>query len=361
MARFSSADFYMLINLSLRSALLLALLSGASALAWAQGENQDYLPLSRAELGRPFALRAVGQLAPAPGRPLNLTVGVAGAELRQDEDGNISVAGQGRDGRAWSAQLGGLCAGGASVYEADLDRNGWRDLLLFMPTCGNGLAPSSHILTLMFDANGLPVPFEAEGYFTPQGHGIFDLVDMDNDGRAELLYMNFADGYWITNLYQARDAHWQKIVGRFARHIYPLYTRFTNRPNRRAVVPRRGRQPYAPDLSNARPVMRGQFRAYQWADVNQSEDITLQVAPGADAPTQMCQPASWYGTFKLVIDDPSGRKIIQLTTPGAEFKSLLDGIIKRGAPVALYGQRQAGVCSPEILWTSETGAAAAGG
>ena len=74
------------------------------------------------------------------------------------------------------------------------------------------------------------------------------MADLDGDGRAELLYMNYDDGYWITNLYRLRESRWSRVEGRFAGLGFPLYTRFTIRPNHRPVRPARGRNPVAPDL-----------------------------------------------------------------------------------------------------------------
>ena len=108
-------------------------------------------------------------------------------------------------------------------------------------------------LAITFDQKGRPVTFEADGYFQEVDGTIFDLVDLDHDGRAELIYMNFDSGYWITNLYKVRNGRWQRIVGPHGKRIYPLYTRFTFRENHKSTVPKRGRHPFAPDLSNTSP------------------------------------------------------------------------------------------------------------
>jgi hypothetical protein len=100
-------------------------------------------------------------------------------------------------------------------YSADLDRNGICDLVMIYPTGGNGLAPTSHFFSLTFDEQGRPVPFKADGYFEESAKGITDLVDLNIDGRAELIYMNFDDGYWITNLYEVRAARWRRVRGSY--------------------------------------------------------------------------------------------------------------------------------------------------
>ena len=65
-----------------------------------------------------------------------------------------------------------------------------------------------------------------DGYFETDARGLKDLLDLDGNGQAELLRQSFDDGYWITSLYEARDARWQIIRGRHASREYPLYTRF---------------------------------------------------------------------------------------------------------------------------------------
>src|SRR5262249_5320307 len=148
---------------------------------------------------------------------------------------------------------------------------------MIYPTGGNGLAPSSHFFSLTFDEKGRPVPFKADGYFEESAKGITDLVDLNMDGRAELIYMNFDDGYWITNLYEVRAARWRRVKGSHARRSYPLYARFTYRPNRKAVAPAWSRRPFAPDLSNKEPYFRGRLVSYKWFDVNSSDDLEIEL------------------------------------------------------------------------------------
>lgn len=322
-----------------------------------QDVNRDYLPLSAAETGKRFPVRYVGTTT--NGRPLdsdepkekplpeNLNIGPSGATFKYTDDDTV-VSGRDRRGREWQVFLGGPVYP-CRAYVADLDRNRIRDAVFVCPTGGNGLAPSRHIFTLTFDAAGRPVPFEADGYFDDGIDGLFDLVDTDGDGRAELIYMNYDDGYWITNLYEVSDARWQRITGRHGRRAYPLYTRFTNRPNRRAVRPRRGHNPSAPDLSNSVPKQRGVLRSYKWADIKQSEDITLNVADGSGGEVP-CSPVAWYGSFGFVVDSERGRTVVTAYGNEERVKSLLDEIAGKNVEVTLYGQRVGGKCSPEWAW-----------
>lgn len=335
---------------------LLVLLLSVSLCA--QYESQSYLPLTSAELSKKFPIAYVGTLGrgrpgylegtwdkPLPG---TLNVGPSGAVIKTTEDEDLLITGNDKEKREWSIQLGAL-AYAVRFYEGDLDRNGIRDAVIVFPTGGNGLAPTSHILTITFDENGRPVTFEADGYFQESERNIFDLVDLNQNGRAELIYMNYDDGYWITNVYEIRNARWQRVVGRHGNRAYPLYTRFTFKENHRSTVPKRGRNPFAPDLSNRSPRLAGKLVSYQWANVNASEDISLTIKD-RQGRVVSSKPVSWYSSFTVVVDSREGRKIVSISATEESVKALLDTISAGNYAVALYGQRRPDASSPEILW-----------
>ncbi|HEY0099110.1 MAG TPA: hypothetical protein VGB76_09170 [Pyrinomonadaceae bacterium] len=331
------------------AALFLVAATLASSVA-VQAAFREYLPLVGAELGRPFAVKYLGAIESRPSPHRQLDLGVATATLAYTEETELMLSGRDKAGHAWSVGLGDACGSG-EAYTADLDRNGQRDFLLVLPTCGNGLAPTHHLIAVTFESDGRPARFEVEGYFDADRKGIFDLRDIDRDGRAELIYMNFSDGYWITNLYTATGARWRRIEGRFGGRAYPLHTRFTNRPNRRAVRPAPGRRPFAPDLSNDAPRLRGQLRSYRWANVSQSEDIELNFETGEGRQVK-CQPVSWYGSFTVVVDSARERKIFTLSSREEWFRPSLESLVEHRYEAALYGQRDAEHCSPETLWVT---------
>ncbi|HEX8557531.1 MAG TPA: hypothetical protein VF668_05490 [Pyrinomonadaceae bacterium] len=295
-----------------------------------------------------------GATAAAP--PGLLGVGPSGARWERDEDGRLLIRGADRGGAAWSVRPGDF-AHRSRFYAGDLDRDGTQDLILVFPTGGNGLAPTSHLFAVTFDARGRPVPFEADGYFEEDGRGLFDLVDLDGDGRAELVYMNFDRGYWVTNLYEAEGGRWRRVEGRHGARAYPLYTRFTSRPNRRPVNPRPGRRPFAPDLSTRAPVLSGALVSYEWADVGQSKDVRLTIAAGGAR--SVCSPVSWYASFGVVDDAPQGREVVTAFGNEGRVKELLTRAAEGGAAVSLYGRRRDGRCSPEWVWLAGGAAAPA--
>lgn len=333
---------------------------------FAQELTDSYLPLSKAETARRFPLKYEGTFIshgeldlnekPKPSLlPERVKIGVSGAQLIKqttETDDELTILGKDKSGKDWSIRLGGTTVGhGFRFFTADLDKNGITDGVLLAYTLGNGLAPTTHITTLTFDETGRPILFEIEGYFHAVKDGLFDVVDLDRDGHAEIIYMNHSDGYWVTNLYECSNARWAQLKGRHAERSFPLYTRFTNRPNRVAVTPKAGRHPESDDLSNATARVSGQLLSYKWADVNASEDIVLNVKTSAGK-TMECSPASWYGSFVVVIDTHESRRIVQMSVNEKDFKAALDEVVNGNYEVRLFGQRGNEKPSPEMLWAT---------
>lgn len=327
-----------------------------------QHENQSYLPLSHSELSNRFPVRYIGTLGDLrPGYfeakqdsplPDSLDIGPSGASVARSGSGSLLITGKDKKGYPWSADLNDFAlAYACRFYSADLDSNGIRDLVMIFPTGGNGLAPTSHFFSLTFDEQGRPVPFEADGYFEESAEGVTDLVDLNKDGRAELIYMNFDDGYWITNLYELRGARWRRVRGRHGRRSYPLYTRFTSRPNRIIVVPSPKRRPFAPDLSNKEPYFQGRLVSYQWAHVNRSGDIEL-VVETEKGRRITSKPVSGYASFTVVSDGAESRTIVSISADEERIRSVLNEIVANAYRVALYGDRRGKGLGSEILWAS---------
>lgn len=317
-------------------------------------QSLDYLPLSQAELGKQFPLHKVRDFDDKfrTKEGISLSIGPSGADCRVtgDDERTLECSGKDAAGTNWETAFTETpgCAS-IEIYEADLDKNGFTDAVVMQSTCGNGLAPSMHMITWTFDATGRPVPFEADGYFNSLPNGVDALVDLDNDGRAELIYMNFNDGYWITNVYTCRDSRWKRIDGSYRDRVFPLYTRFTSRPNKKAVSPQAGRHPYAPDLSNDHPLRTGYLKSYEYP-VQMGEDVRLIVEDDGGTMTT-CTPAYWYDSARVVVDSSSARIITKLGYKKSKTTSeLLDDIIRSRLPISLMGQRYPDKCSPELLW-----------
>lgn len=245
-----------MIRAILFTTLLLALVAtaGFTPGVAGQGEHMDYLPFSRSLL-RPFKLKKI-ELSEdlRSGRALK----VAGVQIQEEkaagtDDPNAEsihrLVFSGRNARGNTWRISAPAAHNYdALYEGDLDKNGIWDLILAISTGGNGLAPSTRLIFVTFDLHGQPTLFEGTGYYQPLPDGILDVADLDGDGRAELVHMVFDDGYWITDVYTLRNSRWRRVKGRLAGLRFPLYTRFTNRPNHKPVKPARGRNPASLNL-----------------------------------------------------------------------------------------------------------------
>ena len=192
---------------------IVALLVPAIGGAYMKG----YLPLKDSEISHRFPQRVLrskfvqGMSA--------ARVGTATVRFLEPTN-EIRFSGLDTTGKPWTVTADAMRGG--ALYSADLDNSGTMDLIYAAYTGGNGLAPPMHVLTLLFDKTGRPVPSEMDGYFEIDEHGLLDLIDLDGDGRAELIRQAFDDGYWITSAYQARDAHWHRISGQFAARAFPI-------------------------------------------------------------------------------------------------------------------------------------------
>ncbi|MCE5306927.1 MAG: hypothetical protein LLG20_04745 [Acidobacteriales bacterium] len=311
---------------------------------------KGYLPLGEKELSARFPLHTVCREFVPWGAQQGIRIGTIG--VRFLEPNKIQFSGPDLAGKNWTVTAGGLMGG--ALYSADLDHNGRTDLMYASFTGGNGLAPPMHVLTLMFDSTGRPVLSEMDGYFETDVRGLKDLLDLDGDGRAELIRQSFDDGYWITSLYEARDARWRIIHGQHADRQYPMYTRFTKRANRNPTIPAPGRHPVEDNLSNdfdtASPALN--LENVQWANVQQSGDPLLRFSNGRN-----CAAVGWYSTAAVVIDTPQRRIAATLGAP-EEAKMILDEIVRSRIPVHVAGSRRnrtgtkpsAGWCSVEMVW-----------
>jgi hypothetical protein len=249
-------------------------------------------------------------------------------EPPDDSSGEVSKAvfsGVDRGGSAWLVEIF-VSAHGCSLWQADLDGNGQQDLILHDYLRGNGLAPSSGLQILLFDEKRRPVPWSPRGYFHEDSLGIQDLVDLNRDGRAELVQMEFDDGYWITTLYEAKAAFWRRIDGQHGKRTFPVFTRFTSRPNHTAVIPAKNRHPRAKDWSNdstAAPSRGTILRLEEGRDVYAYPNYFL--SDGRD-----CRHHGWPN---VIVDRPNRREIAMAGEYSRYALVLLREISGRKLPV----------------------------
>ena len=310
-----------------------------------------YLPLGEAELAHRFHQQQI---------PIEFEAGATAnfgnALIRLEEHGRLLIKGRDRAGAEWSFE-GHWDSFGGGFFTADLDNSGTLDLIFASSSGGVGLSPTMSIVTLMFDHDGRPIPCEMDGYFEIDKKGVKDLLDLDGDGRAELIRQAYDDGYWITSLYEAREGRWLLVKGTHGQRSFPLYTRFTNRPNQVPTLPTRGRNPIEDDLSNDSPLFSSKLRAVNWAKVAQSENPELTLSDET-----ICRPVAWLATMTVILDTKSGRETATLSAP-EETRRLLETIRDRNLSVHIMGRRRYPVtgdrpfkpttCVPETVWATE--------
>ncbi|WP_298608968.1 hypothetical protein [uncultured Thiothrix sp.] len=308
----------------------------------------DYLPLSAAETQKRVPIKHLGTLEPSKLiSPLQLGNYQVQLSTRSEEE--LVLSGTTTSQGKWSVVLDSPSAiFPTEVYQADLDSNGQQDLILLKPTGANGLAPSQHLSVLTFDTTGQVSLWQVEGYFASDKKGIVDFLDLNNNGRAELVFMAYGDGYWQTALYEAKEGKWTQVHGKFAGKTYPLLTRFTFKPNHNIAHPSKPITLEPVSLATDQALLSGYLKSYQWADINQSEDISLLIQ--TDKGLVKCQPSSWYSLFRLVLDKPKAREIVSLAAPSKTIQAVLQEAITKKYPLKVFGQRSIEGCSPEELW-----------
>src|SRR5215207_9252606 len=93
-------------------------------------QNQDYLPLTRAETARRFPVKLVAETGGGrPGHfgtgsdgtpaPAKMRVGPSGSTFEMDEEGRAVINGKDKGGAAWRVRLGQLSGYGSHLYTAD--------------------------------------------------------------------------------------------------------------------------------------------------------------------------------------------------------------------------------------------------
>jgi hypothetical protein len=265
----------------------------------------NYLPLDAADLATRVPLVAVPPtvrfscvVGAVPGAG---TSGVTVASRRRTSTEFMVVSGLDRSGLPWEVELPTYPIG-CSLWLGDLDHDGTTDLVFLGSTGACGIAPTSHLTVLLFEDQGRLVPWSADGYFEEDAQGVRDILDLDGDGRAEVVRMSLSDRMWITSVYEAEDARFRRIDGAHGRHSFPLLTRYTNAPNHVATVPPPGRDPHDDDLTDgaARPWTR--IVSMIWPNVALSENPVLRLDDG-----QVCRPTAWYSTAAVVIDRVDSR------------------------------------------------------
>lgn len=174
--------------------------------------------------------------------------------IKKDE---IFIKGTNHKGESWEVILPVITMKPdpleCTIYTADIDKNGEKDLLIWRTTgsCGK-MPPQSHFTSVMFDKLGNPNVWEIGGFFElsknkksieellqikPNSNAVLISEQCDyrfypNEARTEMFYDSEPE-LWKTILYEAKDATWN-LIPEYGPKRMPLITPFaTNNPPRK--------------------------------------------------------------------------------------------------------------------------------
>lgn len=266
----------------------------------------------------------------------------------------ITIQGHSREGSPWRVKASYPGDGGCRFLAHDLDRNGYADIIVF--TANGGSGPAGLTATIVaFDGSGRPVPWQATAAFVVEGDQVRNLVDLDGDGRVELLVPHAEEHGlqrdWAVrfSLYPISNGYFTRTVGSFAGRTFPV-----DEPPGVQLTDE-------PDLTNAVPGsaagevikrLRGEQSESCWL-----KGISLRDG-GIMLPADSAAPAECGGYLALqegrrlsmplivVADFPEGRLIDINHAP----QEALGRIIRAEMRVAFAGKSCEAGCGPLILW-----------
>jgi hypothetical protein len=263
---------------------------------------------------------------------------------------DINFSGQDKSGQPWTVELDNQHIGlGYKLYSGDLDKNGLVDAVFVTDTGANGSLPASILSILTFDLQGRPLLWQTGLNVTADKTGIAQLVDLDQDRKAELIAEQVdavsgdkAEGYFVTDIYKVEQGRWQKL-GEYAATALPVYAPVADasaeawliRPPAKLPADRHA---FAPDLSNAAPVAEGKAEFVNL--VKQTEDEIELVRPA-----DRCTP----NDFILVEDSKLKRTISTLS--GSDEAKLKPLLVQ--TKIKLYGNCSPGQLSPRLIWITK--------
>lgn len=205
------------------------------------------------------------------------------------------------------------------------------------------------------------MPWQANGYFDGDEGGLGNLVDLDRDGRAELLYLH-VQGYdrgeaeaTSISRYEIRDGHLTRIAGPFAGEMFPI------------IRPVGAQIRSEPDLMNA---IGPGARRYTITSViagkkeNCGVQVTLRRLPGGEVAVDAAAAEAQAATCQDRLVLPDGTTVSMpeiLVVDGHDGREAAIGDVGRliakmkasRMAVQFAGRVCEDGCRPFLLWASE--------
>ena len=309
------------------------------------------LPLKREQLP-PFPLKLLAdseEQSQEDGVNAAFPVGLRSSKIAISLE-DISITGTDKGGQPWTVKLDNQHIGlGYKLYSGDLDQNSLVDLVLVTYTGANGVRPASILSILTFDLQGRPLLWQAGQNVNAEKTGIAQLLDLDSDGKAELVTEHFddegfipTDGYFINDIYKLENNRWRRLK-QFGEIALPVYAHASAsgenawliRPPAKLAA---DRHPFAPDLSNATPVAEGKAELNGLVKVTEDE---VELVRADDR----CTPEDF-----ILVEDTKLRRSISILSGSDEtrLKPLLMQL-----KVKLYGNCTPGKLSPRLIWITK--------
>lgn len=306
----------------MKSALLLSVILAAQFLS-AQIQGPFELPAKFRQFQYPQVMVADCSLA-LPATKTRTVKRYKVDQVTAEVSNRLRVEGTDTGGVFWALNVD-IKPGGCWLWRADLDRNGKEDLI--MVTSDATSAGDSIATLVMIDGRGRPLPWQAVGHYDPEDSGLSNLVDLDGDGRAELLYL-YVEGIdqgqaRATSLtrYEINRAHLRRVDGQFAGENFPVLqpknAKFQEEPDLTNFVETKSPEATIASLTPGRrgycgvqvPLTRDQEGALR-VDRNRADELTqscydkMTLADGR----KLSLPAL------AVLDHPRGREVAILDT-----------------------------------------------
>ncbi len=286
------------------------------------------------------------------------TIEAAGMVVEVGAESQILVSGKDRADHGWAIELenGPM---GCRVFGADLDYNGRQDFIIITQDASSG--PDNVTVTLLLlDRAGRPIPWHATAAFTVTEAGLGNLVDLDRDGRAELLFPYVEDYYrgeargTSVFRYSLIAASVQRVDGMFAGNRFPI------------VLPRGTLLEQEPDLSTRLEENGGALRIQKTLPGNPGScglggqlRLEKRVEPGETTSGSRietdCEDRLVLSDGRtigypsmLIVDQAQGRSIVIV----ASQKALMAEVIAKRLLIKVVGRAYQSGPRPFLVWAS---------
>ncbi len=285
------------------------------------------------------------------GRDLDrLDLGIARASV-DENSGDLLL--EGTSWKAWFPLNTGALDGNV-IWTADLDRNGRRDLVIYLWNSANGrCVHHGELATFMFDDKGRPNPWIVHTDFNRDPKSI-GLVDLNGNGRAEIATREceydattLGRNLQIRGIYEAQNARWmplRDIKTEPYRKLVPTIDRSRDAPWNVT--------PSASWADQLRPAADGKRVRIESLIDKTCPVIKLEVVNGRVAPADMddCGKHARYSDgrtrkgWPLVVWDTDHGREIYMSNPQAALREL----IRQRGEVRLTGAED----EPSWIWAN---------